>query len=185
MTHKHLALAILIAALTACSTPSTLQYAIDTPTVTEGKAARTTVEVLEVSLPLYAESQEIPLAEASGAIRTDASSLWADTPTRAISINLAESLSKMTRTVAAVEPWPLEDAAQAKLDVRVKTLLASVRGSLQFSGQYFIVYDTGRAPTAQWFDITVPLTGQGGSDISAATGIAVNELAQRVANDLR
>ena len=146
---------------------------------------RTTIEVLEVSLPLYAQGQEIPFAEASGAIRTDKGSVWADTPSRAISLSLAESLSKLTGSVTAVEPWPLDESAAVKLDVRVKKLLASAEGSLEFSGQYFIVYGSDRNPVSEWFEISIPVAGQTGADISKATGAAINELAEMVSKRLR
>lgn len=185
MTSTHWTFAILLAALSACSAPNPSQYVIEAPAVAETGKVRTTIEVLEVSLPLYAQGQEIPFAESSGAIRTDQSAIWADMPSRAISLSLAESLSKLTGSVTAVEPWPLEESAAVKLDVRVKNLLASAEGSLEFSGQYFIVYGSGRNPVSDWFEISIPVAGQSGAEISKATGAAINELAQMVVNRMR
>ncbi len=185
MTSTHWTLVILVAALSACSTPNASQYEIVTPEIAEAKRLKTTIEIQEVSLPLYAQSQEIPFAEASGAIRTDQGSIWADTPSRAVSISLAESLSKLTGSVAAVEPWPLDEPAQVTLDVRVKKLLASADGFLEFSGQYFIVFDSGRNPASDWFEIRIPVAGQTAAEISQATGTAINELAKIVSNRIR
>lgn len=170
----------LIAALTACARPDVTQFAITMPAIEPVRATRATVEVLEVSLPLYAQGQEIAFTDTTGAIRTDATALWADEPSRAISIALAQALSSGTGATVAVEPWPLDDRAGAKLDVRVKTLVASAQGTLTMSGQFFLVFDSDRPAISDWFDINVPLRGTTGLDISAATGTAVAELAQIV-----
>lgn len=185
MKPRHLALFIFLAALSACSSPDISRYAVRIPDVAATGKSKTTVEVLEVSLPLYARDEEIPHADPTGAIRTERNALWADTPARAISLGLAESISKLTGAVVAVEPWPLDESADVKLDVRVRTLLASTDGSLQFSGQYFIVFRSGRNSRSEWFDIDIPSSGQTGQDIAAATGSAIAELAKIVSKQIR
>ena len=185
MKPMHLAPVIFLAALSACSSPDISRYAVKTPDVAATAKSRTTVEVREVSLPLYARDQEIPYSDQTGAIRTDRNALWADTPARAISLGLAESIAKQTGAVVAVEPWPLDESADVKLDVRVRTLLASADGSLRFSGQYFVVFESGRSPRSEWFDISIPSEGQSGQDIAAATGAAVSELAKMVSKQIR
>ncbi len=185
MKPLHLAIVILLAALSGCSNPDISRYAVNTPEAAAIGKSKTTIEVLEVSLPLYARDQEIPYADQTGAIRTDRSALWADTPARAISLGLAESISQLTGAVVAVEPWPLDTSADVKLDVRVRTLLASTDGSLQFSGQYFVVFESGRSPRSEWFDIKIASGGQTAQDIAAATGTAIAELAKMVAKQIR
>jgi uncharacterized lipoprotein YmbA len=101
------------------------QYAINGADLELGRKSGTTIEVLEVSLPLYMQGQEIPMMGEDGSIQSDPSALWADDPARSISLTLAESLSRLSGGVASVEPWPLDDRAQRRLDVRVKTLLAT------------------------------------------------------------
>lgn len=166
--------------MAACSTSPTAQYAIDAPLLETARKNSATIEVLEVSLPLYMQGQEIPVMMEDGSIRTDPSALWADDPARAISLNLAEALSRMSGGVASVEPWPLDERADRRLDVRVKTLLATNQGALKFSGQYFMVDDDGGKPKVDWFDITVPMSERSGRSIARATGIATQRLAELV-----
>lgn len=181
----HLALVLVLASLTACAKQDESQYVIQSPDLTAARQSQMTVEVLEVSLPRYAQDQEIPVADADGVIRTDGNALWADAPTRAVSLGLAEALSKLTGAVTAVEPWPLDEPADATLDIRVKTLLASAGDGLRFSGQYFVVYEADRQPRTAWFDIRVPIAGLSAGDVSRATGAAVTELAKTIAANLR
>jgi len=171
---------LLSGVLAACSSPQVAQYAISGQEIEAARKSGTTIEVLEVSLPLYMQGQEIPMMGEDGSIRSDPSALWADDPARSISLTLAEALSRLSGGVASVEPWPLEDPAARRLDVRVKSLLATNTGELKFSGQYFMVSDTGRSPKVDWFDITVPLAEKSGATIAQATGLATQELARQV-----
>ena len=178
---RHALLTLLLTGfLGACINQQSSQYAISGADLAAARATGTTIEVLEVSLPLYMQGQEIPMMGEDGAIRTDPSALWADDPARAISLNLAEALSRLSGGVASVEPWPLDERAAKRLDVRVKTLLATNSGALKFSGQYFMVSDTGKRPKVDWFDITVPLPEKTGGAIARATGLATQELARQV-----
>lgn len=171
--------------LAACSPANVAQYEIQMPAVAPARPARIMIEVAEVSLPLYAQSQEIAVADAAGAIRTDPDKLWADDMQRAVSLALAESLMRHSGAVVAAEPWPLLDRAEARLDVRVKTLVAGVDGQLRFAGQYFLVFDDARRPRINWFDLSVPLPRISAAAVSRATGLAIDGLAQEIAGKIR
>jgi len=121
---------LLIGFLAACDTTNVSQYAISGAALEPARASGTAIEVFEVSLPLYMQSQEIPVMGLDGAIRSNSNALWADDPSRAISLNLAEALARLSGGVAAVEPWPLDEPAKARLDVRVKTLLPDWRPNI-------------------------------------------------------
>lgn len=177
---RHLSPLLFIGFLAACAPSNVSQYAISGADLEAARASGTSIEVFEVSLPLYMQSQEIPVMGADGAIRSNASALWADDPSRAISLNLAEALSRLSGGVASVEPWPLDEPAKARLDVRVKTLLAHQQGQLRFAGQYFLVSDTGRRPKVEWFDIKVPMEEVNGMTIAQATGLATQRLARQI-----
>ncbi len=171
---------LFIGFLGGCAASDVSQYAIEGEALETAQASGTRIEVYEVSLPLYMQSQEIPVMGMDGAIRSSSSALWADDPSRAISLNLAEALSRMSGGVASVEPWPLDEPARARLDVRVKTLLADESGQLQFAGQYFMVSDTGRRPKVEWFDIKIPIEEVNGKTIAQATGLATQQLARQI-----
>lgn len=184
MTLKY-TLAVLATALSACTSNNVSQFALEIPNVETARATGLTVEVLEISLPLYAQSQEIPMRDVDGAIKSDPAVLWADEPTRSISLGLAETLSRMTGGVAAVEPWPLDDRAAYRLDVRVSELVATPDNTLKFSGQFFVINDDGRRPKVEWFDLTVPIAGSDGQSVARATSQAVVELSGLIAAKIR
>jgi len=171
---------LLIGFLAACDTTNVSQYAISGAALEPARASGTAIEVFEVSLPLYMQSQEIPVMGLDGAIRSNSNALWADDPSRAISLNLAEALARLSGGVAAVEPWPLDEPAKARLDVRVKTLLADEKGQLRFAGQYFMVSESRRGPKVEWFDIRVPMSEVNGMMIAQATGLATQHLARQI-----
>lgn len=171
---------LLTTTIFACSTANVAQYPINGVELETARASGTTIEVLEVSLPLYMQGEEIPMMGEDGAIHTDPNAVWADEPARAISLNLAEALSRLSGGVVSVEPWPLDDPASRRLDVRVKTLLAGNDGNLKFSGQYFLVSESGKRPKVEWFDISVPLDSKTGASIANATGLATQQLARQI-----
>ena len=165
--------------MSACSN-NISQFAIEGNPLEEGRRSNTTIEVLEVSLPLYMQGQDIPVMDENGAIKTTSGAEWADDPARAISLNLAQSLSRLSGGIASVEPWPLDEPALKRLDVRVKTLLANNRGTLDFSGQYFLTPDDGSKPKVDWFNIAVPMRSLDARSIAHATGIATQQLAREI-----
>ncbi|MBY5972480.1 membrane integrity-associated transporter subunit PqiC [Pseudooceanicola marinus] len=141
------------------------------------------VEVLEVSLPDYAERQQIARRQADGAVAAETDVLWADLPSRGMSLELARHLGRITGVQVAGEPWPFNDRAQARLEVRVEQMLAEADGTFRLSGQYFVAPDLGGRGRTGLFDITVPVAGPGPSEIAAARAQAVAELAGQVARD--
>ncbi|QPM91240.1 PqiC family protein [Pseudooceanicola algae] len=144
----------------------------------------TSVEVQDVSLPDYAASGQIPERQADGSISSSRSVLWADEPTRAVTMELSRLLRQITGAEIAAEPWPFYDNAQAQLLVRVESMLAEGDGSFRLTGQFFVAPRDGRSGRSSDFMISVPVAAPGGPGaIADARSAAVLALAQRIARD--
>ncbi len=114
------------------------------------------VEVLNVSLPSYASGEDLLVASTDGSL-VSGNALWADDPTREMTLSLARSLAQITGTRVAPQPWPFDTVAEARVDVRIERLLAS-NGALVLSGQYFVAALDGKGrDRASLFDLRQPL----------------------------
>lgn len=150
---------------------------------TRVSTAYRSIEVATVSLPTYAESEEIMTRAPDGGISA-LGPLWADEPERAVTLQIARDLGTITGRLSAPEPWPFRDYADVKLDVRIESFVATVEGLFVMSGQYFVAPDAGGANRAKAFRIAVPIAGEGGPEaISAARAAAVTQLAVAIAKD--
>lgn len=167
--------------LAACGGNETL---IPSPEVTVNERIRTgfaSIEVLEVSLPDYATGDEIAL-EADGALKLS-NALWADDPTRAVTLGLSRNLTEITGARVAPEPWPFDRSASARIDVRVEQLLV-MEGQMQMSGQYFVTDLDGRGRDhAHLFDLSVPLNTVSAQTAAEGRAQLVASLAQTIARD--
>jgi uncharacterized lipoprotein YmbA len=176
------ALALAVLSLAACGEPPQ-RFAV--PDLASGERVRiavSTVEVRDVSLPTYARSEEIWRETAEGALVSDPSVLWADEPTRGVTQELVRNLSALTGARVASEPWPFDEPAQARLEVRVEEMIAGADGRFRLKGQYFTASRSGGRDRAGSFDLWAPLEGEGGaSQIAAARAAAVKELARQIA----
>jgi len=140
-------------------------------------------EVIEVSLPTYSRSEEIWQQEEDGSLVSDGSILWADEPTRGTTRELVRALSAITGKRVAGEPWPFDEPAAARVEVRVDEMLASADGQFRLTGQVFTTRRAGGRDRAEPFSITAPIDGDAGpGDIAAARGSAVRELARQIAS---
>lgn len=132
--------AVTALSLTACA-DNTRRYALEaTPSASPLKVRSRVSKVLvrSVSLPTYAAAEEIAFRDEAGVIRLSDAELWADDPERATTLVVSRHLNLMTNATVAPEPWPLEEVPDAAIDIRVEQMVATSRGTLQFSGQYFI-----------------------------------------------
>lgn len=141
------------------------------------------VALREVSLPSYAASEEIYVADETGLLNSTEGLLWADDPSRAVTLELTRYLSQITRARVASEPWPFAGYPEAEVELRIEDMLAHADGTFRLSGQYFVSSETGR-DRARLFDLTVPIEGDAtAADIAAARGQAVRDLAVAIARD--
>jgi uncharacterized lipoprotein YmbA len=142
------------------------------------------LEVRDVSLPAYAESEEIHIQSADGSLSSSNSVLWADLPVRAISLELSQNIASLTGARVASEPWPFERTPQARLEVRMDELLAGVDGVFHASGQYFLSSTEGGRDRSGTFKLSVPFDFEAGPvAIAQARTQAILELAEKIARD--
>jgi len=183
MKFAPLALAL---ALAACTSAPTLRFAVP-PTTSAAERIGVSVgsvEVREVSLPLYAELETITIESPEGELLRNENLLWADDPTRAVTQGLADALSSITRAQVAAEPWPLSDRPDARVEVRFSRALAQADGTYNIAGQYFVASASGeRRDIARRFDISVPYAAGNAKAIAAAQGEAILQLARTIAKD--
>ena len=141
------------------------------------------VALREVSLPTYAASEDIYVADANGSLSMTSGLLWADDPSRAITLELSRYLSQITGAQVASAPWPVEGYPDADIEVRIEDMLALSDNTFRLSGQYFVAPENGR-DRAKLFDLSVAIAGEAGAtDIAAARGQAVRDLALTIARD--
>lgn len=168
--------------IAGCGSPEL--FAVSKPEITEktriGFAA---VEVRDVSLPTYAAADEIHQQTDDGTMISSSDVLWADTPARAISLQLSRDLAEMTGRRVASEPWPFEALPDARVEVRFSDLIAKTSGIFVASGQYFVAVADGRRERSGPFEISVPFDPAGGPGaIAAARGQLILDLARFIAN---
>lgn len=179
--------------IAACSTTPEQRVAVPpAPVETKQRIAFGSVLLREVSLPSYAAGEEIFVADEAGLLSTRRGLLWADDPSRAITLELARHLGRVTGARVVSEPWPFDTPAEAQVELRIEEMLARQAGSFRLVGQYFVTSESGRA-RARLFAIEVPMATPAGPDagpeasaLAQARGQAVRDLAVEIArNGLR
>lgn len=178
-------LALVLAA--GCSGPPDR---VAVPALAPEGAARigfSSVEVRDLSLPAYAQGEEIHVQTAAGLIERQSGLIWADDPVRAGTLELVRGLDALTAARIAGEPWPFEDFPEARVEVRIEEFVASAAtGAFRVSGQYFVADLTGGGRNrSDRFAIAVPLADTGPGAIAAARAQAMADLALLLAEGLR
>ncbi|SLN18259.1 PqiC family protein [Pseudooctadecabacter jejudonensis] len=173
-----------LAVLAGCGGTPDL-YSVPTAAVTDRiNIAYATVEVRDVSLPSYAADDVIAVEAPNGVLLTDADIRWADSPERAVGLELTRHLSQLSRARVASEPWPFEGFAEAILEVRFESFLARANGTFTAQGQYFVSTEREVRDRSGLFDLAVPYDPAGGpAAIAAARGQLVLDLAELIAKD--
>lgn len=178
------AVVAIILMLAACGT-SPDRYPVVAPEVTETvRIGFRALEVRDVSLPSYAASDEISIQDASGKLVTIDNSVWADSPERAVALELVRALTELTSARVASEPWPFEAFPDARLEVRFESLVAGADGQFRASGQFFVGVSDGRRERSGLFDISVAFDPDGGPRaIALARGQIIQDLALVIARE--
>lgn len=143
------------------------------------------VEVRDVTLPAYAELEQIFVEELDGSL-VSSDLLWADDPTRGATLELSRALAIITDRPVASEPWPFESYPDARVEVRVEEFVASLRTSeFRLAGQYFVASLEDRGPDRSGvFRVSVALPEEPGPGIiAAARGQAMTLLAEQIARE--
>lgn len=183
MPKSFLALLVFSASvLAACGGPPPQRVAVPKAEVADKqRISYRTVELRDVSLPSYAAAEEIYIADESGLLNTREGLLWADDPSRAITLEISRQLAQVTGAQVASEPWPFEEPAQARVEIRVEDILAQSDGTFRLAGQYFVSTENGR-DRARLFDLSVPIDGiDTVAGIAQARGQAVRNLVLEIA----
>jgi hypothetical protein len=142
------------------------------------------IEVRDVSLPSYAQDEEIWQESAAGALTPLEGDLWADAPARGVTLELARQLAAVTGVRVASEPWPFAALPAGRVEVRADRFVAGRDGRFRISGQYFAVdLDRQRDRSAE-FDVSAPIAPEGGTPaIAAARAAAIRDLARLIAQN--
>lgn len=142
------------------------------------------IEVRDVSLPAYAAADEIAIEATGGIVLSNSDVRWADTPERAVALELTRHLVQISGERIASEPWPFEDYPDAALEVRFESFVARTDGTFFASGQYFVSSEDEGNDDFGLFNLTVPYNPEGGpAAIAAARGQLVLDLANLIARE--
>ena len=187
LTFFRAGLAATVLGLAGCSTSLT-QVAV--PPVTTDLRVRPVVSSLvvrDISLPRYAAGDSLVFAGEGGVINSLPTIVWADTPERGLTLNLADTLGRITGARVAAEPWPFSDQPAASVTVRVTQFLGGFNtttgtGALEFAGSYAISpVDSGLSDRSGRFDISVPMLDGSPQALAAAQSVALGQLAETLA----
>lgn len=172
----------LVALLAACGDKDA-RFLIDPPAAAQQtRIGVASLEVRDVSLPAYAADSQIVVQDPDGALRVVKNAVWADDPVRGVTGALARALDAATTATVAPEPWPLEDPAAARLEVRVDRMVARADGTFEMTGQFAVSSRGARIrERVERFSISTPLADQGPAAVAAATGAAIGDLARQIA----
>ncbi len=181
-----LALCVLVCGLSACGDNKARFVIPPSEPATETRLRVASIEVRDVSLPAYAAASEIVVEDADGALRPVAKAIWADDPQRAVTGALARSIDLRSTANVSAEPWPLSDAADVRLEVRIGDMIARVDGVFTMTGQFALSSQSGAiADSLQRFAIDVPLADTSPASVASATGKAIDALATDILARLR
>ncbi len=170
--------------LVGCSAPVDLYSVKPLDAPEPVSIAFSSLEVRDVSLPAYAAADEITVEGVGGVLLAESGARWADTPERAVALELTRHLVQMSGERVASEPWPFEDYPEAALEVRFESLVARANGTFHASGQYFVSSDNEENDDFGLFNLTVPYDLEGGpAAIAAARGQLVLDLAVLIARE--
>ncbi len=177
---------LLFVALISCAGGEPIRY--QTPRLDPGPTISTrynAIEVREVSMPVFSASEEITVA-ADGGVQADPGALWADEPSRAMTLDVARALTGITGAIVGPAPWPFRSFPDVAVDIRMESFGTNGAGAFRLSGQYFVAPDdpTKGRNRAGLFDIAVPLNeAPGVAAISQARAQATVELARLIASE--
>lgn len=179
------ALALLVAACTSAPEPR-IQLAPVAPATVAADTVVRSIELREISLPYYAEGEEIGVASADGTVLLRNDVLWADLPPRALTLRLAQTLAaRLPETAVAAEPWPLLSRADLRIEIQVSRALGQVGGDYALEGQYFIVAgNLGEFERAQSFALLERVDGGGLNALALAQSEAFDRLADLIVTDV-
>lgn len=182
--YSRLLLLVSIALFGCTEATEPLRYAAPSP-ATDARVSvpLKSVALREVSLPAYATEEGIAIADGSGVITSAPDSIWADEPTRAVTLRLTNALADVTGRVVASDPWPFRDEPDAVVEVRVEEFVAEEAGRFVAEGRIYVAHQTtDRADRALSFRLAQPYDpARGYPAIAEARARIISALAQEIA----
>ena len=176
---------VLALALAACGGTEPRFDATPAAPVEKVSSRYARIEVATVTLPVYAQGEEIHVQDKDGAI-VPLGPLWTDEPSRAVTLQIARDLDAITGRLVAAEPWPFRDYPDVKVDVRLQDFYATARGTFRIAGMVYVAPEEAGPDRAKRFGIEAVLPGEGPAAIAAARSAAVAQLSGFIAkNGLR
>lgn len=174
--------------VTACSSPPTRVDLLPLQSELRRTAAVSSVMVRTVSLPTYADAEEIAIQTPEGIITTNGDFLWADQPDRAATLTITRHLNTiLSSATVGPDPWPFLELPDVVVEIRVEEIIAGGDGLFRLRGQYFIGGDgIEYADTVQRFSHTVSLaaSGVGVGAVAGAQSKALLDLSEDIARSL-
>lgn len=172
-------------ALAACAPPLDRLALTPLPSAMELRPLVRSAMVRTVSLPTYAAAEEIHFETASGLIASNEDVLWADSPERAVTLILTQTLSDILNTDVGPDPWPFVGLPDVAIDVRVARMIAGADGVFYLTGQYFVGGDGIDFPnSSRTFAISKPMPDQSLQSIATAQAEALLALSEQIAGAL-
>ena len=149
------------------------------------RAAAGSAMVRTVSLPTYAAAEELAIETPEGLIASSAGILWADDPSRAVTLTLTRNLGDVLSTKIGPDPWPFVGLPDVAIDVRVTRMIAGADGMFDLEGQYFVGGDGIDYPnTTTTFALQTPIASQAPADIALAQAQALLTLSEQIARKI-
>lgn len=175
----------LTALLAACAGNTARLDMAQVPSQLNLRAAVGSAMVRAVSLPTYAAAEELSVETADGLITSSDGILWADDPSRAITLNLTRNLGEILNARIGPDPWPFVGLPDVAIDVRVTKMLAGADGVFDLEGQFFVGGDgIDYTNSTNIFAIATPTAGLTPAAIATAQARALVTLSEQIARTL-
>lgn len=171
--------------MAACSAPSAR---LDMAPVTSDLSLRAAVGsaiVRTVSLPTYAAAEELSIETPEGLIAANNDILWADDPSRAVTLAIARNLGDILTAKIGPDPWPFIGLPDVAVDVRVTRMVTGADGMFDLEGQFFVGGDGIDYPNSTTsFAIETPVTSAEPAAIAQAQAQAILTLSEKIARKI-
>ena len=149
------------------------------------RAAVGSAMVRTVSLPTYAAAEELSVETPGGLMVSSTDILWADDPSRAVTLTLTRNLGDILNAKIGPEPWPFVGLPDVSIDVRVTRMIAGADSVFDLEGQYFVGGDgIEYRNSTNRFAIQAPITASGATGIADAQARALSTLSEQIARKI-
>jgi uncharacterized lipoprotein YmbA len=149
------------------------------------RAAVGSAIVRSVSLPTYAAAEELSIETPEGLIESNADILWADDPSRAVTLTLTRNLGDILNAKIGPDPWPFVGLPDVAIDVRVTRMIAGADGVFDLEGQYFVGGDGIDYPNStNTFSVQAPISVIGPAGIADAQARALLTLSEQISRKI-